>query len=107
MGGRRRMDGEAARIADIGDVVEELEGVDEAPSGFLAARELEAQEPAQATLHVSLGPALLLAGPKARMDDAGDPGLLLQPVDHGPGVARMLADAQREGLQPLQEEEGV
>ena len=31
MGGRRGMDGEAARVADIGDVIEELERVDEAP----------------------------------------------------------------------------
>ena len=29
MGGRGRMDGEAARIADIGDVIEDLQRVDE------------------------------------------------------------------------------
>src|SRR5215469_71306 len=46
MRGGRRVDGEAPRIADMGDVIEELQGVDEAPPGLLAAGELEAQKPA-------------------------------------------------------------
>ena len=40
------MDGEAARIADIGDVVEQLQRVDEAPPGFAAAGQLEADQAA-------------------------------------------------------------
>ena len=31
MGGRCRVDREAARVANIGDVIEQLQGVDEAP----------------------------------------------------------------------------
>ena len=38
----RRMDGERAGVADIGDVVEHLERVDEATPGLAAALELEA-----------------------------------------------------------------
>ena len=41
------MDGEAARVADIGDVVEQLQRVDEAPSRFLAALDLEAEQAAE------------------------------------------------------------
>ena len=47
VGGRRRVDGEAARVADIGDVVEEPERIDEAPPRLAPAREFEADEPAK------------------------------------------------------------
>jgi len=37
MHGRGRVDGEAAGVADIGDMEEELQRVDERPPDFLAA----------------------------------------------------------------------
>ena len=46
VGGGRRMDGERARIADVGDVIEELERVDELGAGGLAALDLEADQTA-------------------------------------------------------------
>src|SRR4029453_18879894 len=74
--GRRRMDGEAARIADVGDVVEQLQRIDELAAGLLAALQLEADETAEAALQVGLGAASELAGLLARMDDPGHPGCL-------------------------------
>src|SRR5512134_4127926 len=44
----RRVDGEAARVADIGDVIEELQRIDEAPARLASALELEADQPAEA-----------------------------------------------------------
>ena len=48
------MDREAARVADIGDVIEELQRVDEAPPRLAPARELEADEAAVAALEIFL-----------------------------------------------------
>ncbi len=42
------MDGERARVADVGDMVEQLQRVDELAPGVLAALDLEADEAAQA-----------------------------------------------------------
>ena len=50
MRGGGRMNGEAARVADIGDVIEHLQRVDEAAAGLLAAGEFEADQAAQARL---------------------------------------------------------
>ena len=69
---RRRMDGEAPRVADIGDMVVKLQRVDELAPCVLAARQLEADQPAETALEVSVGAfavdALLLRG----MDDPLD-----------------------------------
>ena len=51
------MDREAARIADIGDVIEQLQRIDEAAAGLLAAGQLEADEAAQAALEIFGGAA--------------------------------------------------
>jgi len=42
VGGRAGTDGEASRVADIGEMIEELEAVDEAERRRLAADRLEA-----------------------------------------------------------------
>ena len=60
------MDREAARVADIGDVVEHLQRVDEAPPGIDAALQLEADQPAIAALQIGIGAAPRLALHQAR-----------------------------------------
>src|SRR5215470_11941282 len=50
----RRMDREAAGVADIGDVIEELQGIDEPPSGLDAAREFETDQTAVAALEIAI-----------------------------------------------------
>src|SRR5579871_2610884 len=59
MGRRCRVDREAARVADIGDMIEQLEGIDEFPSGFAAALEFETDQPTVATLEIGVGPPAL------------------------------------------------
>src|SRR5690606_13432954 len=68
--GGRRMDRQAARVADVGHVEEQLQRVDEATSRFPPFLELEADEATEAALQVRLRATLLLAGEAAGMDDA-------------------------------------
>ena len=48
----RRMDGERAGIADIGDVIEELQRVDEAAAGLLPSGNLEADQAAETAVQI-------------------------------------------------------
>ena len=66
------MDGERARVADVGDMVEKLERVDELAPRLDAALELEADEPAVAALEIGVGASARLAGLQAREDDVRD-----------------------------------
>src|SRR5690606_35703108 len=58
MRSRRREDGKRAYIADIGDVVDHLQRVDEALARRAAAFQLETEKAAIAALEVGLAPAL-------------------------------------------------
>src|SRR5690606_18565089 len=58
---RRRMDGEAAHVADIGDMIEQLQAVDELATRFSAAFQLEAEQAAEAALEIGLRPSPFLA----------------------------------------------
>ena len=93
MGRGRRMDGEAAGVADVGDVVEQPERVDEAPAGLAAAPQFESDQAAIAAPQVGVGTAAELAALLARMDDPGHRRMLDEVVDDGLDVAGMLADA--------------
>ena len=52
------MNGERASVADVGDMIEELERVDELGAGGLAALELEADQAALPALEIFLGAPL-------------------------------------------------
>ena len=98
------MDRQAARVADVGDVVEQLQRVDELAPGLGAALQLEADQAAVAALQVGVGAPLRLAGHAAPgWITLVDLGVLREMVGHGGGVAAVLAHAQRQGLQPLDE----
>jgi hypothetical protein len=102
------MDGQRTRIADIGDVIEKLKCVDEAAPRLAPALQLEAEQRAIASgLQIGLGPPLFLAGRITREDDLRDLGVALQVLGHLHGILVVLADAQRQRLQPLNELEGV
>src|SRR5580700_896274 len=74
--GGRRMDGERARIADIGDVIEEFQRVDEFAPRLLAALDLEPDEAAQPALEIFFSPPLGFALLNRGMDHARDRRLL-------------------------------
>ena len=101
------MDGEAARVADIGDMEQQLQRVDKRPPGLLAALELEAHQRAIATVQIGVGPASLLPVHQARIDRLRDLGVAVQVVGYRGGVAVMPFHAQRQRFQPLQRQEGV
>ncbi len=101
------MDGEAARVADIGDVVEQLQRVDEFAARVRAARQFEAEQPAIAALEIFVGAGAGLAGLDRGVDDRDDLGALRQPGGDRGRVLAMALDAQRQGFEALQDEEGV
>src|SRR3984957_5192117 len=55
MGGRGGMNGEAARVADIGDVIEELQAVDETPPRFASFGEFETDKAAELAVQIFVG----------------------------------------------------
>ena len=72
------MDGQAARVAQIGDMVEQLQRIDEAPPGFAAARQFEADEAAKAAGQQPGCPFGLLAGLGRGVDHLHHIGAALQ-----------------------------
>ena len=101
------VDGQGAGIAEIGDVVDHLEAVDEGAAGVGAALQLEADEAAGAVgevLGCALGGEPVVVG---RVDDPGDLGMAGEVVGDRAGVAAVFAHAQWEGLEALQREERV
>ena len=76
--------------------------------GLPAALQLEADQPAEAALEIGVGaPALLGVLVHAGIYDPRHLRMALQIARDRGGVAAMLAHAQRQGLQPLDELEGV
>ena len=67
MRGRSRMNGERASVADVGDMIEELQRVNEPGAGGLAALDLEADQAALPAAQIFLGPPLRLL-PSGRKD---------------------------------------
>ncbi len=103
----RGVDGEASRIADIGDVVEQLKRVDEAPSGFLACRQLEADKAAIAALQVFVRPLAEHASLERWVDHLRHFRPLGEVIGDRQRVGGMALDAQRQRLDALQDQEGV
>ena len=65
---RRRMNGEAARVADIGDVIKKFETIDERRARLAAPGEFKADEAAIFAVQIFVG-ARPLAPALRRMDD--------------------------------------
>ena len=109
--GRGRMDRQAARVADVGDVVEQLQRVDEAARRPRAPpSSSKPTSPPIAALEVGLGAALAPRPSCMRRDRSpASPAGCVAPGSSATacGVAAVLAHAQRQRLQPLDEQEGV
>src|SRR3546814_10360062 len=101
------MDGQAARVAEVGDVAEQLQRIDEAAARGGAAGQLEADQAAEAALQIGVGAAPALAVLQRREDHLDDVAVPFEELGHGHGLAAMLANEQRTRLPPLQEQAGV
>src|SRR5262245_15903244 len=102
------MDGKRPRVTDIGDVVEQLQRVDEACAGLAARLELEADETTVTAPEIGVGAtALLCILVQAGVDDARDLGMALQMERDLRRVAAVFAHPERQRLQPLDELEGI
>src|SRR5436305_15291545 len=101
------VDGKRAGVADIGDVVEKLEGVDELPTGLLSARDLEADQLAMPAPKIFLRPPARFALLVRRVDDFRYFRALPEPRRDRRGVRRVALHAQRQSLDPLQRQERV
>src|SRR3546814_3564183 len=82
------MDGQAARVAEVGDVVEQLQRIDEAAARGGAAGQLEADQAAEAALQIGVGAAPALAVLQRREDHLDDVAVPFEELGHGPGIAR-------------------
>ena len=107
MGGRRGMDRQRARIADIRNMVEEFQRVDKGTTRLDTAGQLEPDQRAEAALKKGVSAPTRLTALLAGENRLHNLRVLRQIPGHFHRVFIVLTDAQRQRLQPLEEEEGV
>src|SRR6188508_405498 len=101
MRGAGRVDGQRARIAEIGHVVEELERIDKSDACLATLLELETDETA-VLAEIDVGAAALFRIlMQTRVNDPPDIGMTLQIECDFRSVAAVLAHPKRQRLQPL------
>src|SRR5258708_21711657 len=103
---RRRMADQALGVAEIVRDVDDLERVEKAEGGVLAAGDAEGDE-GTAALHLARGERGLRMAGKARIGDRRDLGMRLEESGELGGIARLLRHPEIECLQPLQEQPGI
>src|SRR5512147_3000005 len=87
---RRRVNGEASRVADVGDMIVKLQRVDEFAACVLATGQLEADQPAELTLEVSVRAFAMDALLLRRMNDPLDLLSRAQEINHCLSVFAVL-----------------
>ncbi|MPL71114.1 hypothetical protein SDC9_16885 [bioreactor metagenome] len=102
MRGRGRVDDQRARIAEVRDMAEELQIVDELDAGVIAALHRHGEERAGALRADLRDPVVPGRGRQAGPGDIVDARILLEPLGHGLGVRHVLFHAQAERLDPHQ-----
>ena len=102
-----RVDDQRLGVADVGQVREQLQPLDEAPAGLEAAPDAEGEDRAGAFGQVALGQCAVGAVRQRRVVDPGDSRVRVQECGHRPRVGDVALHAQPERLQPLQEQERV
>lgn len=107
VGGRGRVDRQAARVADVGDIVEELQRVDEAATGVTPRGKFKADKSAKAAAQIGFSAFAGAVGLQTGIDDIGDFGAFGQPVGDLRGVRGMTVDPQRQGFKALRRKERV
>lgn len=107
MGGRGGVDGKSLAVADVGDVGDEGEVVDEGLSGVGSALHLKDDHGTTLALDVLLLLLVLRVGLKAREADVGDGIVGLKVLGDGEGILAMPLHAEGEGLNAEEEHPGV
>ena len=106
--GARGVDREAAHVADVREVAEQLEAVDEVPARVDAALQLERDDRALAVAAgTSRARVVPLARLQARVRDPLDLVARLEPLRDRERVLRVPLHAQAQRLQALEEQERV
>lgn len=98
VGGGPGVDGEGLGVADVGEVGDELEAVDDLAAGGAAALDAEAQDAAEAALEVALGDGMAAVALETRVRDPADVGRGVEVAGEGEGVLGVALGAQRERL---------
>src|SRR6476469_5806317 len=106
---RRRcgMDRKASRIANVGHVVVQLQGIDELPSRFLSTGQLEADEPAILAPQIAVCPFAMNALLLRRVNNALHLLAGAQELHDRLRVFAVLSHAQGKSLEALYCEEGI
>ena len=107
VGRRRRMDHEAAHVADVRDVAVQLEGLDERPAGLDPALDLEGEHGTGAQRGVLAAQLVPGAAGQPGVVDRLDLVAALQPLGDRLGVGDVALDAQAQRLEALGDQEGV
>src|SRR4051794_40828543 len=107
MSGRGRVDGQRTCIADIRDVVEELQRVDELLPGVPPTLQFEPYQATVAALQIGPGASCRGSVLEARIDDPGYGRVIGQVLRDLRRVLAMLAHAKRERLEALNELERI
>ena len=103
MGRRAWMDREAARVADIGEMIKELQPVDEAKRRLFAADRFEADKAAVSVLEVFVCALAVEAGLQAGVDDSRDLRMRGEEGRDLGGVGEMALDAQGQRFEALKQ----
>ena len=97
------MDDEALGIADIREVREDLQGVDELPASFQAALDAEREDRALTLRKVLLSQGIVGAGWQVGVLDPSHQIVSLEILGESDGVGAMLFHPEGERLQALEE----
>ena len=106
VGGAGRVDHQAAAVADVGQMAEHLQRLDEGLALFAAALEVEAEHRAGAARQQLLRQRVAGVGLQQRVADAGHEGVAGQELDHLGGVVHVPRHAQAQRLDALQHQPG-
>ena len=107
MGGGGGMDRQAARITNIGHMVEHFQRLNKALPGFLAALEFNPNQTAMPAAQISICPAAAFAFHERWMDHPRHRRMLRQEGGGARCIGAMAFHAKRQGFHPLQEQEGI
>src|SRR5690606_154999 len=105
--GGGRMDDQRARIADIGEVREQFEGLDKLDAGLVATLQAESEDRACTLGRIFLLQGMVLVVREARIGYPGNLRVLFQPCRDGRCIVAVTLHPERQGFKPREDEEGV